>query len=414
MITKASTYDKWFIQSDQFLQFALHVKDSSLINPIVEKFKKLAIGTRLKLDGYNFVPHEQCEEVFRLPDGFKNLREAALYMELHHTPEVSRTLATIGVNSDTIVLNSHHAISDGGCLINMFNTIRDNLDFDIPYTLHNGVEIFKEKSDKATLIPVNDINNATLTRFFTKDPAFLSSYPFFHRTYNKSNIEDLQCYNKELKRPTGLTDALYAQLILSASAYEGKFKEVGVKTIMNLRPYMKTNPTFENGCVMSIVPINADVSLKSTVGELMKKTRENYNMHLKLKTYFGFLKGLDIEPDVNKQVPGMMLLLTNLGQFQLGGPFDDVWVQCSSTNQGLSHQLTLVQFGINGEGRNETVSEIMYTPNQLSLREANLFSNSIHYGLKNIKLNDTIEVALDKMTKFQQNYIKNEFPKFLH
>ena len=414
MITPASTYEKWFLQSDQFLQFALHIKNPSRVNEIVEKFKKLAIGTRLRYDGSNFVPHDQDNEVIRLPENFKNLREAALYMEIHHTPEIHRTLATIGANSDTVILNSNHSVSDGVCLLNMFNTIRDNLDFDIPYTLHNGTELFKEEADKSVLIPLNDLNNTTITRFFSKDPTFLSSYPFLHRTYYKSNIEDLQCYNKELRRPTGLTDALYAHLILSASAYEGKFDNAGVKTVMNMRPFMKTQPTFENGCVMSIVPINADVSLKSTVGELMKKTRENYNMHLKLKTYFGFLKGLDIEPDVNKQVPGMMLLLTNLGQFQLGGPFDDVWVQCSSTNQGLSHQLTLVQFGINGEGRNETVSEIMYTPNQLSLREANLFSNSIHYGLKNIKLNDTIEVALDKMTKFQQNYIKNEFPKFLH
>ena len=414
MITAASTYEKWFLDSDQFLQFALHIKDPSKINKVVEKFQKLAIGTRLCYDGSNFVPHDQDIEVFRLPENFKNLREAALYMELHHTPEVHRTLATIGANSDTVILNSSHSVSDGVCLLNMFNAIRDDIEFETPYTLHNGTEIFREEAEKCVLIPVNDLNNTTITRFFSKDPKFLSSYPFLHRTYYKSNIEDLQCYNKQLKRPTGLTDALYAQLILSASAYEGKFENAGVKTVMNLRPFMKTKPTFENGCVMSNIPINADVTVDSTVGELMKKTRESYLQQLQLKTHFGFHKAVDIQPDLNKQVKGIIPILSNLGQFKLEGPIDDVWVQCSYRNKGLTQYLTLVHFGIVGEGRNETVSQFMYTPNEVSLREADLFTKSVHYGLENIKLSDTIGNALEKVQEFQQKYIKEEYPKYLH
>ena len=414
MITPASTYEKWFLQSDQFLQFALHIKNPSRVNEIVEKFKKLAIGTRLRYDGSNFVPHDQDNEVIRLPENFKNLREAALYMEIHHTPEIHRTLATIGANSDTVILNSNHSVSDGVCLLNMFNTIRDNLDFDIPYTLHNGTELFKEEADKSVLIPVNDLNNTTITRFFSKDPTFLCSYPFLHRTYHKSNIEDLQCYNKELRRPTGLTDALYAQLILSASAYEGKFDNAGVKTVMNMRPFMKTQPTFENGCVMSNIPINADVTIDSTVSDLMKKTRESFNKQIQLKIHFGFHKAVDIEPNMKQQVKGIIPILSNLGQFKLGGGIDDVWVQCSYRNKGLTQYLTLVHFGIIGEGRNETVSQFMYTPNEVSIREAELFTKSIHYGLENIKSSDTIGMALEKMEDFQQKYIKEEFPKFLH
>ena len=415
MIKRASNYDKVFLSLDQFLQMGIHLNDQNKIQSTIDKLKKMAIGTKLKYDGTNFLLNNRPASVYKLPDSIKNVREACQYMHIYHQPSYENTLAVLGANKEIVVLNSSHAVSDGCALLEMFNTLRDNKDFDEPMTLLNQSEIFQEEMKTVPVAP--DANtNPGITRFETKDKDNLMSYGYYLRTYEKSKAEDLKCYDKKLKRPKQLTDALYAQLIVAASAFTGKFTTAGLKTIMNIRPLMKTKATFENGCVLSYLQLATKANENTTIKELMKMTRDAFNQQINDKVTFGFIKRIENPPKSSgNKIPGINFLTSNVGQFKLGGAIDDVFVQCSSKGLGRSNQVTFLHYAIQDDkGRNDCISQIQYTLNQISQREADLLTKSVHYGLENIDLDSKIGNAIEQMKEFQDNYIKTEYPKYLY
>ena len=52
--------------------------------------------------------------------------------------------------------------------------------------------------------------------------------------------------------------------------------------------------------------------------------RFDFNKSFGQGKHFGYLKKYEDKPDLKKVIPGTFLVLTNVGQFRLGGPFDDV------------------------------------------------------------------------------------------
>ena len=405
--------EDYHVKMEITVVFGLKCKSPKFVPNVIEKIKKLCLSTKLKVDNGNFVFTNEEIPVFRIPNGFKDVKEATNYVSIHHSPNPKYSLATICANDDTVIINSSHACTDGVYMLNLYNTIRDDIECESPKAIYNMFDLYKDQIEAAEPYTSIDFINPKLTRFTSKDEKLTTMYAYSSRRCVKSKVRDMKCFDRKLQKPVGLTDALYAYHILSASAYEKKLDKCGVSTCVNLRPYLKTKDTFENTNQFSMIDIVAnDVTYDTTIRELMKKTRESYQNHLQKGTIFGCQKPSNEPFDITKIIPGVRVGVSNVGQFKLGGPFDDVYIERTARNQGIP-RVDIIHFSVIGENRNDLYSQYDFQYDTLTPREIDLLGNSLVYGLENIDLDESCGSALEKIINFQEKFIKTEYPKYL-
>ena len=186
--------------------------------------------------------------------------------------------------------------------------------------------------------------------------------------------------------------------------------------MINMRKYMKKAADFSNGAVLSKITLSARGATKdTTIRDLMKMYRSDFNRSLRDGEHFGYLKHYEDKPDMNNCINGIFSILTNVGQFKLDGPFDDVAISTNTIAKpsNVFPAASFLHYGIIGKGRNEVITKISYEPSVMTRREADLFVNSIRYGLENIDLDKTIAEAMDMIKDYQNNYIKTQYPKYI-
>ena len=416
-LIELSPYDKFFQMVHMHLQVAVHVKDPMYIAPLLEKAKKIAVGTQLKLQKDKLIFEKADVPIFRLPDNFSSMRDACGYMYMNHTRPINEALASIGANKDTIVINSHHLCCDGGMLVEMFNALKGEKEYDQPKTLENVFKVFPEEIERATKWPKIDINDENLARFTPKDKGmpFVSMYTQKSTGFD-TTPDKLKVYDKKTGKVHGLTDAFYSYMVLTTSVMNGKFKETGVKTMINMRKYMKKPADFSNGAILSKVTLSAPLATPdTTIKDFMKMYRKDFNNILKNGEHFGFLKHYEDSPDKNKMINGTFSILTNVGQFRLGGPIDDVAICTNRFSPPVPAlpALSVLHYAVIGKNRNDLYTRISYQPLAFTAREADMFVGSIRYGLENIDLNKTIKEARQMIKNYQDQFIKYQYPKYL-
>ena len=125
-----------------------------------------------------------------------------------------------------------------------------------------------------------------------------------------------------------------------------------------------------------------------------------------------FVKVFD-RPKNKRIIPGTFFILSNVGQFKLGGPFDDVHIRTSDKASDYFPSISFLHFAKIGENKNQLFSSFSYQPSVMTKREADLLLNSIHFGLENISLNITMAEAIDKIKDFQNDFVDNKFDGYL-
>ena len=184
---------------------------------------------------------------------------------------------------------------------------------------------------------------------------------------------------------------------------------------MNMRPFLKHAPTFEEGCNLTLLPVTGKATLDTTLADFMKSTRNNFEDRLKRGHQYGALANSlkPIDYTKIKAIPGGALSVTNVGQLKLGGPFDDVAMNVTTGAAEGSPNMTFLHYAVIDGDKNEGIHAALYSAADTSKREADMLMSSVIYGLENIELSDSMGVAIEKMQEFQSNFIKKEYPKYL-
>lgn len=141
--------------------------------------------------------------------------------------------------------------------------------------------------------------------------------------------------------------------------------------------------------------------------------RFDFNKSLSQGKHFGYLKKYEDKPNLKKVIPGTFFVLTNVGQFRLGGPFDDVNLSSSGDASRFLSAISILHFAKINDKKNEAHSRLSYQSSCMSKREADLILNSIHYGLENIGLDKSIAEAIEMIKDFQKNFIKTKYDNYL-
>lgn len=407
-----SLVDQSFLKNRNSVSLVFKMKDYSYVAQTIEKIKKMAIGTRLKVEGNKLVPTNVEPKVYRIPD-FKDIKQCSKYMFINHTSKPNFALATIGANMDTVVLNTNHICCDGTLAKEMLEVIREDTAIEEPKRIRDSFEVLDKLITEYKDLPMDAFTSPNTTTFTPKDNFGRGNSLFMNKFECVSDAKDLQCYNRETKKVHNLTESYQAQIILALSAYENTFKKQGVKTMVNMRQFLNEKQSFEECNIISHMPVVAHATPESTVQELMQMLKND--LHDKLEkgsqyVFFNYFK----KPFPVKKAPGIAPAFSNVGKFVVGGPIKDFYFDISQFNFELLPIHSFSSFSIVDErkGRNDIYTRFANETAFLSPREASLIHSSVRFGLENIKLNTTCAKALEMHKTFQDSFIKNQYPMF--
>lgn len=420
MIRDIAPFEKFFIKGRCFIQLGVKCKTQKIASSVVERLSKNVLGLHSRCEDMKIICEKQDVPVYKLPNNFKSMREACLYMAEKHTRPVNQALGSIGANNDTVVLNVNHACGDGGYLLFLYDYLKNNKDYILPKTFEPVEKTFAKEMASNNTCPKFVTVDPTLTRIKPRDPLHLNDAAMAQHFVYKSKAEDLKFYNKKEGKLHGLTDNLWSMLILATSAYNGKFDFKSCATCYNLRPYVK-NINFGNTNTFSSVNVCADADRDTTIGELNHRLRANFNKNIKEGTQFGYLNGVAKGTESGASMPGIGIELSNVGQLKLGGPFTDAWMALTMRSYASPGIISYMTFAIENPevGRNDIYTQMRYPPQGLSKREAELIVRSVHYGIENFDSSMKCGEAIDKLTdvqrriwkEYSENQLKFFYPK---
>ena len=414
MIKPVTPFDKMFIDIDCKIGLTLKKKKEKEVPRIIEKIKKMCLPTRMKIenDHFTYIGHDM--PIANIPDNINNLETACQWLYDNCSPVPHNSLGMIAANRNIIGLNVTHSCCDGTFIINLINAISNDIDFPENNSLQNAPESFEKEIAAATEYPEDCMIHPGLSRITPKDPHFTSQNGYLQYVKAVTPAKDLKCYDPKTGKPTRFTDAMYANICLTFAAYEGKLDKIGLLTDVNMRQFTKGEHGLEMGNSFAMIDIEArNVTVDTTVREIMKKTRSFYNERIKDGSIFGSFKHFHDEIDQTKIIPKAPALLSNIGIFNLRGPIEDMFLRDTTiTKPDDFPRADFVHYAIKNGKRNDCCTILEFNQNKFSPREAQMIVNSVHYGLRNIDLDTSAGNAIEKLQKFQENFIKNEYPKY--
>ena len=408
-IRQISSLERIQIDAKVTVQFAMKLKSPKFMDNVLNKVSKYCIGLHSHVEKKMIHVNVKSDvNVYRLPNNFKSLEDACKYMLKNHHLSYDRALGTVGANSDTIVLNLCHLAADGVYLLNLFNALKDSNEIEVPNFITNNEAALKDEIDNASDPSVYSSVACEQCRIMPRDLINLSQYQNTRSYVNHSCAADLQTYNRQTQKLSGLSDALWAFLILSTSAHNGKdFTNQVISTQVNMRPFIKQRNVLANTNHFSTIYLESQATKDTTIQEMMKQLREDFKTRMKTDEVFSYLKSFKTNNIITNQLPGVTVDVSNVGRFQLDGPFENVWIH-SDMLAGLDpNRASFISFSVDGNGRNDVYTTTRYCSSAISEREIELVSKSLHYGMEKIPLNTTCGEALDILEDYQKSLEKD-------
>ena len=405
-------FERVFTNGYTSVQLALKLKNPSKdLIPILKNLEQNVIGLHTRIINDMLYYDDSKSPIYTLPNG-KSLEECCYYTAKHYMRPTSQALGSLAANDDTIVINLNHAASDGGYLARLYSYLKDGKDISCPKYIRNIEEELEEEMSRSKLLPYTLLTNPHLTRMVSHDKLMYTN-AHNNSAQGQSKLSNLKIYNDQTGKVKGLTEAFVVNQIFAASAFNGTFDKKGVNINIDIRPFMK-NPDFCLTNAYSYSPIYCDdVTKETTVEEFMKLVRERLNEKIKNREFFSTMETSRRFAD-KKMPQDIVIDFSNIGQFEVGGLFADVWPCVTRAGSTAKPQICFFTFSVKDKNKNNLYSRVRYSKFNFSENEADLITKSVHYGLENIPLNVTCGKALDIMKEYQdymkQFYIK---PKFL-
>ena len=383
------------------LQLVLKFDDTSKIEETIDKLSKNVLAFHLKTDEYHFYKQKSNITPVKIIES-DNLPDLATYMYENHSPDFSKTLATLGYNSNTLVLNIAHLVADGGYLHQIVDLILSDSD-----KLNTKLE-FPDNIEENF---INQINSKYIDqcKYIFTDPEIIRinadkpknpSNKYAKHCYINTPVENLKCFSKKSKRVSGLTEVLWTSYILSASAMNKKINNTGIATCIDMRNYFnqinKTNSLSVCNHYSNITPCS-NISPSMTVGELGKQMRKDFNDKIKKGHHYSFLKSL-VPPEA-KAIPGIGLELSNIGRFQIKSPLKDLFLKSSVFDQFCDPLISHSSFSVDTGVKNTLHGMFRFKPSAIKEETVRELASKVKFSLQNISNDMTVAESISLIQK---------------
>lgn len=404
-----------------FIQFAIEVNHPSELPPFLEKIKKSTAGLFIKTDGHNLIDNGISPDsvtIHKIPKNIKTLQGCCDWLYETLTPNNDHALASIAADDTRVVVNSNHALTDGGFYAQLLEDIQNpSADYlfksiaPMPGDLRNNLlkpefdQFLKDKAKYASHWPSFKTSDLTfLTLQETVDlPDRSKLVPPRLQTEMKCNELSPFIYDKKTGKTNHVSDYLWAGICFAMNAKNGKFGSIGIDTCMDFRrilPKSKIDHSFGNAftnftlCVEKPDP-------KMTVGEICKELRKNFKL---IRANDWFYKEYLFPLEVFRE-DCAVCHVSNVGKLSIKDPLKDFHLQVTSKENALrpfaqvtSYNKLKVETGLN-----DFILHFRYSPLIMSYKTAKDIFDTYIYFLKNIDPSKKSGDVLDELIHFQQS-----------
>jgi hypothetical protein len=219
-----------------------------------------------------------------------------------------------------------------------------------------------------------------------------------------SPVEAFQCYDRRTGQVHGLTEALWACSVLSASAFNNVITRSGVASCVDMRDYTDARRVNRSLCnCYSNVNVSATICPDQTVEELGAAMRRDFKAKLKNGLHYGFIQSLGAEAP-RGCLPGIGLELSNMGPVKVHGPIADAFFRSSVSDHTGEPFLSFSTFSVIRPTSNIWRANVRYRSALIDRKDAEAVAHGSLFAMKNLPISMTVGEAVREIQKFQEQY----------
>jgi hypothetical protein len=384
MIRRAlSPLEAGFFKSPEMIQLALKLLDRADVPLILSNLIHATLGLRLRVDGDNFVAHTNPFDVVSLPESITEAPAACDFMYYHHTPDFTKTLATVGSNSRIVALNCHHSCSDGGWVRTLVDLLPDPAFSKLPRPAlpRSFTEIWAREIAQAPPSILQGVSRA----WWRRGPS------------NTDPTAGYFLWRSPVKRPARrFTERLWTGFVIAAAAYNrATTRQFNVITLVDCRPRLPPG-VVDLGLVnvFSSVQANADgVDEHSTLRDIGRAMRADF---VKQNVYSNIIGD-------GRRFGSSFLLLSNVGKGVIKKPFEDVWAQQMMPARFTDGLLCLFAFRREQAGKQEYIGRLRWSPRVFAEKEGKALARSIQFISDEMPGGTRADEAVYEVVKLQKS-----------
>lgn len=401
-----------------FIQFAIEVDNPSELPFLLEKVRDTTVGLYTKTDGLRLYDNNKNKEsikIHRIPRKIKNLEDCCDWINNEFTPDSRYSMATIASDDTRVVVNSNHALTDGGYFVYLLDAIqRSSFDAKNRKIRDVRTDLFKsefddflKKNEKRTFNSVcfNDITRIKEQEIVNPVDSYDKSNARLRTTIKITDLSH-SIFDRKTGKIKHMSEFLWTGLCMAINAKNNEFGKFGVGSCMDLRrliPKEKVDLSFGSAYTDFYLPIT-NVNSKLTIEEICSLFRKRFN-EIKNTDYF-FKEYLCPSNCLIENMP--MAHVSNVGQIKIKSPLKDFYIQCSSNEFGLRpfFQITSYSKMKIETGLNDLVLNLRYSPVIVSNKNAYDIFETFFYFLKNVDALKKSGDVLDELIHFQNSLNK--------
>ena len=393
-----TTWEQLHLFSGTMIQLGVRVSDPKFVPQLVEEASKMSVGLHVCRVGDEVWRTHDPVVIRRLPRWIRSVEDACEWTAVQGLPSRERC-SNLAVGDDIVVLNSNHMAADGGFFKQVLTRYQECLagipakrypQFLEPTDAHYAKELAATKA-----VPY-DQGSCTVVR--CKDKVGVPDKAPTHAWMFRLPTRKLRCFDPQKGRVSGLTEAIWTSLILSASAFNGEIGTMKCGTCCDLRGSHEYRP--ELACDFTIVAPEAHCSPSETVAEMGRKMRESLTQLLNSEHRFAFLR-----PDLYKWPrveSGCGLEISHLGPLTFKRPIVDACMNILMENKETEDCVSLLSFCKVNEEMDVFQGRLRCPPTRLNPCEARVLGKTIEYGLRTISPEMTIKDAFEALVSYKK------------
>jgi hypothetical protein len=395
----ASRYEKSFLKTEHGVQFAAVVKHPKYVDAYIDKVLKTVSAFNVRFDGRNLHWVEGRPEILTVPSSVKGPFDACewAFKSLNERP-ISERAAWLAVRDTMIVGASNHGLLDGGSMASLCHArpivspkfpvaVDEHFKNDIAKITKAEFDAYMDRASQFTIRP--------LSKTGTTDAVYCEYI------CEKYPPERFQCYDKKQRQVRGLTEALWAAMLLPTIAVTDRYDKLGIGTCYNVRP-MTGRKDVLVGNMWAPMPIvcSRTNDPNMTIAELGTEMRKDLVGAAKRKDWLTSLKSSWSEYD-SRRFKGLAPIVSSAGVWTVGDYVVDFWGQQAMKNINVGTILVIAQ-SIAGPNGMEIYTRLQYSPSTISKEDAELCFKMIMHVLLHVPSTTTLREAVDELRKLRQ------------
>lgn len=406
MMRKLVPFEKSYLIGNIYVYIAMRFKNKRAVDENLEKLSNFVAALHSKTDGENLYFEKQDVPIFKIPSDVKTLLDQCDYVSKNNLRPQKDALASLSASNDSIVLAANHSILDGGGIKYIYETIRSQKETQFPSMAKCVFEPFYEQMKKVEFNVPSAYGDPKATRDFVKDQKELSYDSNLAFSRGEIDFDQMQIYDKKDKKVHGMSEAFFASMILSMCAQTGDFSKKGLCEVFGTRPLIKNIKGYEQGLFVTSFPVSAEADKSTTIKEFMKRLRTDLNYKISKGAHFATMRNYN-ENINDKVLPGFPLIMSSLGDFNVGGQITDAFVFTNGKTNPFPYGYTSFLLYSLTKGIKSTMKiHCHYIADLTSKRENLAFMKSVKKCLTEIPMTTTCGDALGILKEYQDKIIK--------